>query len=164
MASHQVDSRQPSCLTYGMVGAHIHHHALGQHSNQSPPLHPSPCSLITALLYHYTTAAVVAASIPTRIPTSDLLGVTALLLTCSYRGKEFVRVGYYVNIEYTDPELLDPTKPLPDPPVISKLQRNVMAGEARGGGSVWVGVWVSGCVCGVGGCVACVCGIVQSCP
>ena len=28
-----------------------------------------------------------------------------VLLTCSYRNHEFVRVGYYVNIEYTDPEL-----------------------------------------------------------
>jgi histone chaperone ASF1 len=57
-----------------------------------------------------------------RIPPSDLLGVTALLLTCSYKGKEFVRVGYYVNIEYTDPELLDPERPPPNPPIIDKLQ------------------------------------------
>lgn len=28
-----------------------------------------------------------------------------VLLTCSYRDKEFVRIGYYVNNEYTDPEL-----------------------------------------------------------
>jgi histone chaperone ASF1 len=48
--------------------------------------------------------------------------VTALLLTCSYKGKEFVRVGYYVNVEYTDPELLIPDRPLPNPPIIDKLQ------------------------------------------
>ena len=28
-----------------------------------------------------------------------------VLLTCSYRNQEFVRVGYYVNNEYTEPEL-----------------------------------------------------------
>jgi hypothetical protein len=28
-----------------------------------------------------------------------MLGVTAVLLTCSYRGQEFIRVGYYVNNE-----------------------------------------------------------------
>jgi hypothetical protein len=48
--------------------------------------------------------------------------VTALLLTCSYKGKEFVRVGYYVNVEYTDAELLDPERPPPNPPIIDKLQ------------------------------------------
>jgi len=42
-----------------------------------------------------------------------------------------VRVGYYVNIEYTDPELNDPEKPLPNPPIISKLQRNIMADHPR---------------------------------
>ena len=37
-----------------------------------------------------------------------------VLLTCSYRGKEFVRIGYYVNNEYTDPELNEnpPTQPV----------------------------------------------------
>lgn len=28
-----------------------------------------------------------------------------MLLTCSYKYKEFIRVGYYVNNEYNDPEL-----------------------------------------------------------
>ena len=40
-----------------------------------------------------------------RIPVQDALGVTVVLLTCSYRTQEFVRVGYYVNNDYTDPEL-----------------------------------------------------------
>lgn len=30
----------------------------------------------------------------------DLLGVTVVLVTCSYKEREFVRVGYYVNNEY----------------------------------------------------------------
>ena len=28
-----------------------------------------------------------------------------MLLTCSYKKAEFVRVGYYVSNEYVDPEL-----------------------------------------------------------
>lgn len=67
---------------------------------------------------------------PSRIPADDLLGVTALLLTCSYKGAEFVRVGYYVNIEYTDPELAE-AEVKPNPPVISKLQRSIMADHPR---------------------------------
>jgi len=34
---------------------------------------------------------------PSRIPEKDLVEVTAILLTCSYKNKEFIRVGYYVN-------------------------------------------------------------------
>ena len=37
-----------------------------------------------------------------RIPQSDILGVTVLLLTCSYDDVEFIRVGYYVNNDYHD--------------------------------------------------------------
>ena len=35
------------------------------------------------------------------------------LITCTYRGQEFIRIGYYVNNEYTDPELREnpPIKP-----------------------------------------------------
>ena len=36
----------------------------------------------------------------TSIPDCDILGVTVILVTCSYREKEFLRVGYYVNNEY----------------------------------------------------------------
>jgi histone chaperone ASF1 len=39
-----------------------------------------------------------------KIPEKDLLDVTAILLTCSYRDKEFIRIGYYVNNEYVDAE------------------------------------------------------------
>lgn len=49
----------------------------------------------------------------TKIPVEDALGVTVVLLTCSYRGQEFVRVGYFINNEYSDPELREnpPTVP-----------------------------------------------------
>jgi len=35
-----------------------------------------------------------------KIPRKDILGVTVILLTCSYKGSEFIRVGYYINNEY----------------------------------------------------------------
>ena len=44
---------------------------------------------------------------PTRIPPQDLLGVTVVLLSCFYKDREFIRVGYYVNNEYDTPELND---------------------------------------------------------
>lgn len=36
------------------------------------------------------------------IPPNDILGVTVILLTCSYDDKEFIRVGYYQNNEYPE--------------------------------------------------------------
>lgn len=30
----------------------------------------------------------------------DLLGVTVILITCSYKSKVFIQIGYYVNNEY----------------------------------------------------------------
>eukprot|EP00555_Chaetoceros_dichaeta_P008417 CAMPEP_0198255008 /NCGR_PEP_ID=MMETSP1447-20131203/5238_1 /TAXON_ID=420782 /ORGANISM="Chaetoceros dichaeta, Strain CCMP1751" /LENGTH=120 /DNA_ID=CAMNT_0043941275 /DNA_START=321 /DNA_END=680 /DNA_ORIENTATION=+ len=39
---------------------------------------------------------------PSTIPSTDILGVTVILVTCSYREEEFVRVGYYVNNEYME--------------------------------------------------------------
>mmetsp|Transcript_21241 Transcript_21241/g.47931 ORF Transcript_21241/g.47931 Transcript_21241/m.47931 type:complete len:317 (-) Transcript_21241:237-1187(-) len=35
-----------------------------------------------------------------QINEADLVGVTVCLVTCSYRDKEFVRIGYYVNNEF----------------------------------------------------------------
>lgn len=34
-----------------------------------------------------------------------MLGVTVIIITASYRDKEFVRVGYYVNTYYEDEQL-----------------------------------------------------------
>lgn len=42
---------------------------------------------------------------PATIPTTDLVGVTVTLITCCYKQKEFIRVGYYVNNEHTDPAI-----------------------------------------------------------
>ena len=38
-----------------------------------------------------------------KIPSDDVLGVTVVLVTCSYKTKEFIRVGYYVNNSLRDP-------------------------------------------------------------
>lgn len=64
----------------------------------------------------------------TRIPEQDAVGVTIVLLTCSYRGQEFVRVGYFINNDYSDPELkeMPPAKPQFD-----KLTRNILASKPR---------------------------------
>lgn len=63
-----------------------------------------------------------------RIPTSEILGVTVILLTCSYDGREFVRVGYYVNNEYDSEELnAEP----PAKPLIERVRRNVLAEKPR---------------------------------
>ncbi|CAG0922968.1 unnamed protein product [Notodromas monacha] len=63
-----------------------------------------------------------------KIPAEDIVGVTVILLTCSYNGQEFVRVGYYVNNEYADAELKE------NPPAVicfDKLQRNILASDPR---------------------------------
>ncbi|KAL8955290.1 MAG: hypothetical protein Q9183_006705 [Haloplaca sp. 2 TL-2023] len=63
-----------------------------------------------------------------RIPTSEILGVTVILLSCSYDDREFVRVGYYVNNEYDNDEMnQDP----PAKPIIDKVRRNVLAEKPR---------------------------------
>ena len=46
---------------------------------------------------------------PSKLPPHEVLGVTVVLVTCSYQEKEFVRVGFYVNNEYLDPEYLAST-------------------------------------------------------
>ncbi|KKK19555.1 hypothetical protein P175DRAFT_0531268 [Aspergillus ochraceoroseus IBT 24754] len=63
-----------------------------------------------------------------RIPTSEILGVTVILLTCSYDSREFVRVGYYVNNEYDSEELA--TEP-PTKPIIERIRRNILAEKPR---------------------------------
>ncbi|AEO59946.1 hypothetical protein MYCTH_70818 [Thermothelomyces thermophilus ATCC 42464] len=63
-----------------------------------------------------------------RIPIDELLGVTVILLTCAYDGREFVRVGYYVNNEYESEELRDNP---PAKPEIDKIRRNVLANKPR---------------------------------
>jgi len=65
---------------------------------------------------------------PEKIPLADLVGVTVVLLTCSYRAAEFIRIGYYVSNDYTEPELREVN---PSPPQWDKLQRNILATNPR---------------------------------
>ena len=65
---------------------------------------------------------------PTLIPSQDILGATIVLLTCTYREKEFLRVGYYVNNEYTEPELNESPPATPD---VGKIRRTVADEEPR---------------------------------
>jgi hypothetical protein len=37
---------------------------------------------------------------PSLIPEEDVLGATVVLVCCSYKGHEFIRVGYWVNNTY----------------------------------------------------------------
>ncbi|CCK68607.1 nucleosome assembly factor ASF1 KNAG_0B01600 [Huiozyma naganishii CBS 8797] len=62
------------------------------------------------------------------IPASELVSVTVILLSCSYDGREFVRVGYYVNNEYDDEELRE------NPPAkvqVDHIVRNILAEKPR---------------------------------
>lgn len=68
-----------------------------------------------------------------QIPNEDILGVTVVLVTCSYREKEFVRVGYYVNNEYDD-EMYDDGTTVGGPPKpldMNKVRRIVLADKPR---------------------------------
>jgi len=51
----------------------------------------------------------------TKIPIKDLLEVTVILLTCSYREQEFIRIGYYVNTDYEAPITTNPSLNLFNP-------------------------------------------------
>ena len=59
---------------------------------------------------------------PAKIPPEDAVGVTVVLLTCSYKGSEFVRVGFYVNNEYADPDLAENA---PGKPIFEKVSQPV---------------------------------------
>ncbi|KAG5621223.1 hypothetical protein H5410_006441 [Solanum commersonii] len=65
---------------------------------------------------------------PARIRAEDILGVTVLLLTCSYMGQEFVRIGYYVNNDYNDENLRQQP---PQTVKIDMLQRNILTDKPR---------------------------------
>jgi len=62
------------------------------------------------------------------IPPDEILGITAALVTCSFREQEFFRVGYYVSNMYTDPQLIE------NPPTnvqLELLQRSILAENPR---------------------------------
>jgi len=67
------------------------------------------------------------------IPDSDILGVTVVLVTCSYREQEFARVGYYINNEYVPFEGYSEEEhgPPPQPLDLSKVVRTILAEKPR---------------------------------
>ncbi|OVA14314.1 Histone chaperone [Macleaya cordata] len=65
---------------------------------------------------------------PSKIREEDIIGVTVLLLTCSYMGQEFIRVGYYVNNDYDDEQLREEP---PQKVLIDRVQRNILADKPR---------------------------------
>ncbi|KAF9618111.1 hypothetical protein IFM89_000070 [Coptis chinensis] len=60
---------------------------------------------------------------PSKIREEDIIGVTVLLLPCSYLGQEFIRVGYYVNNDYDDEQVERRTSPKV---LIDRIQRNIL--------------------------------------
>ncbi|CAJ0822912.1 8210_t:CDS:2 [Entrophospora sp. SA101] len=64
-----------------------------------------------------------------QIPSKDILDVTVILITCSYKNQEFVRVGYYVNNEYVEEALREEP---PEDVALDKLYRNILADKPRG--------------------------------
>uniref|UniRef100_A0A7S1C5P9 Anti-silencing function protein 1 n=1 Tax=Bicosoecida sp. CB-2014 TaxID=1486930 RepID=A0A7S1C5P9_9STRA len=66
---------------------------------------------------------------PSRIPKTDVLGVTVVLITCSYKSQEFIRVGYYVNNEWGE-ELAEGEAP-PEDMEPAKVVRNILAEKPR---------------------------------
>lgn len=72
---------------------------------------------------------------PTLIPQADLLGITVILVTCSYREQEFARVGYYVRNEYIpfdgyDVEVHGEVQ-MQSPIDVSKVHRQIVAEKPR---------------------------------
>lgn len=70
-----------------------------------------------------------------KLPAEEILGVTVVLVTCSYREREFVRIGYYVNNEYI-PEVLteDPEEAQKSfDPIqhLGRVQRQILADKPR---------------------------------
>lgn len=63
-----------------------------------------------------------------QIPKHDLLGVTILLLTCSYKEQEFVRIGYYVKNDYNDPALREEP---PEEIKIESVERLILDSKPR---------------------------------
>lgn len=66
-----------------------------------------------------------------KLPQDDVLGVTVVLVTCSYREREFVRIGYYLNNLYTgeyDEETGPPSLPRLD---MKLVQRQILADKPR---------------------------------
>lgn len=68
----------------------------------------------------------------TMLPESEIIGVTVVLITCSYQASEFVRIGYYVNNDYANPDMREePPEGLSLHAKVKLLQREILANKPR---------------------------------
>lgn len=68
----------------------------------------------------------------TKLPESEIIGVTVVLITCSYQGAEFVRIGYYVNNDFPTPEMREmPPEGISLTEKVELLQREILANKPR---------------------------------
>jgi histone chaperone ASF1 len=51
-----------------------------------------------------------------------------MMLQVLYKGREFIRIGYYVNNEYDTPELRESP---PNPPILDRISRNILETKPR---------------------------------
>ncbi|CEL99624.1 unnamed protein product [Vitrella brassicaformis CCMP3155] len=63
-----------------------------------------------------------------KVPKSDVVGNTVVIITAAYNEQEFLRVGYYLNNFYED-EALDANPP--EDPVPDKLTRSILSDKPR---------------------------------
>merc|ERR1711934_815196 len=73
---------------------------------------------------------------PSQIPKEDVVGVTVVLVTCSYKDQEFIRIGYYVQNEWTNPAWNPPDGSPPEdilqgPIDVALVKRNILADKPR---------------------------------
>uniref|UniRef100_A0A6U4W771 Anti-silencing function protein 1 n=1 Tax=Hemiselmis andersenii TaxID=464988 RepID=A0A6U4W771_HEMAN len=73
---------------------------------------------------------VVDAPDPSKIPGSEIIGVTVVMVQALYKGKEFLRVGYYVKVDYADLQLRE-EPPEVERPDVELLERNIIEAEPR---------------------------------
>jgi len=110
--------------------------ARAAHASTSPWRRPAPCASLRPPAHAryapspavHTPRVQADAPDPSKIPPEDLLGVTVVILSCLYKEKEFVRIGYYVSNEYDDPELRDNP---PDVVELERVVRNVLHDKPR---------------------------------
>jgi len=62
---------------------------------------------------------------PDKIPEKDLLGVTVLLLTCSYKQREFIRIGYFINNDLAESLAQMETPPTNIRAIVHEMRRNI---------------------------------------
>eukprot|EP00037_Helgoeca_nana_P017000 m.160475 g.160475 ORF g.160475 m.160475 type:complete len:229 (-) comp23790_c0_seq1:1373-2059(-) len=68
----------------------------------------------------------------TTLPPSEIVGVTVVLITCSYKQQEFVRIGYYVNNDFSDPEMKEnPPMGMSSETMVQHLGRIILHDKPR---------------------------------